>query len=97
MLYTNIKLYGYLYEELELKEYKKLDNERVIVDTWKFIIYNKNKETIENKKYISKIPRYENMIWRKWYMNENKCNKINFATGTDLKNNLYGPVILIKK
>ena len=97
MLYTNIKLYGYLYEDTELREYSNLDDDNTIIDTWKFLIYNKNKYTLEDKKYISKIPRYENMIWRRWYMNKKKCDKINFTSGVDSKNNLQGPVVTIKK
>ena len=94
MLYTNIKLYGneyinpdYVYSYFDFLLLKQ----EITVDTWKHLIFNKNNKT--NNISINKIKRYENLLWRTWFMQQNNKTKIQFNSNINYINNLYGPIV----
>jgi hypothetical protein len=102
LLYTNIKLHG---EELignQMKDYNKDDFDlSEMINTWKYWRYKKNKHKHTNDTHVNdialslaKMIRYENMMWRHWFMKNKNKSKIPFLAGTDDHCTLRGPTIM---
>lgn len=96
MLYTNVKLYGNEYINHD-RVYSYFDflsfKQDITIHTWKNLIFNKNSNV--NKNYTNKIKRYENILWRTWFMKQNNKKKIKFNSNINYINNLYGPIVLL--
>jgi hypothetical protein len=95
MLYTNVKLYGNEYINHD-QEYSYFDflvlKPEITIDTWKNLIFNKHNY---NKNDTTKIKRYENILWRTWFMKKNNKQKIKFNSNINYINNLNGPIVLL--
>ena len=97
--YTNLKLYGYeLINNDKTHSYFDLTNQQDIIDTWKVLVFNKNNNVLNdysNKFDKSKIPRYENILWRIWHMNKYFKTKIVFKSSIGTSSNkLFGPILV---
>lgn len=98
MLYTNIKLYGneYLDKDIEYSYFDLLlQNCEILVNTWKNIVFNKKSNRNYNKTNSIKIKRYENILWRTWFMKQNNKHKIKFNTNINYINILKGPILIL--
>ncbi len=105
MLYTNIKLYGNEYIDNDIK-YSYFDlslyKSEILINTWKNIVFNKthnnnNNNNNNNNKTRNniKIKRYENILWRTWFMKQNNKHKIKFNTNINYINVLKGPILIL--
>lgn len=98
MLYTNIKLYGneYLNNEIQYSYFDLLlQNCEILINTWKNIVFNKKSNINYYKTNIVKIKRYENILWRTWFMKQNNKHKIKFDTNINYINILKGPILIL--
>lgn len=98
MLYTNIKLYGneYLDNDTQYSYFDLLlQNSEILVNTWKNIVFNKKSNINYNKTNSIKIKRYENILWRTWFMKQNNKHKIKFNTNINYINILKGPILIL--
>jgi hypothetical protein len=95
MLYTNIKLYGNEYIDNDIK-YSYFDlslyKSEILINTWKNIVFNKTHNKTRNN---IKIKRYENILWRTWFMKQNNKHKIKFNTNINYINVLKGPILIL--
>lgn len=106
MSFTNIKLYGDIYKDRENK-HSYFDflyyNPNIVINTWKNLIFNKSKNEYNCKQTAStnihtnniKKIRYENALWRTWFMQKFNKKKIKFTYNNIHSNILQGPVVLI--
>lgn len=98
MLYTNIKLYGneYLDNDTQYSYFDLLlQNSEILVNTWKNIVFNKKSNINYNNTNSIKIKRYENILWRTWFMKQNNKHKIKFNTNINYINILKGPILIL--
>jgi hypothetical protein len=98
MLYTNVKLYGNEYINHD-RAYSYFDflsfKQDITIHTWKNLVFNKNTNSNNNKNETNKIKRFENILWRTWFMKQNNKKKIRFNSNINYINNLYGPIVLL--
>lgn len=95
MLYTNIKLYGneYIDNDTQYSYFDlSLQKSEILINTWKNIVFNKTSNTNYNN---IKIKRYENILWRTWFMKQNNKHKIKFDTNINYINILKGPILIL--
>lgn len=95
-VHINTKLYGGEFLQ-DIENYFDLNDEKYIVDTWKVLVSYKRDdrfgywETLTDKAKM----RFENVLWRKWYMNYNKCSKINFDMGLIPVSRISGQIVIV--
>lgn len=94
--HTNPKLYGGEFLT-EVENYFDLDQEKYIVDTWKVLTCYKKHDRFGywDNLTIQKKSRFENLLWRKWHMNFNRVNKIDFNMGLIPQSSFTGQVVIL--
>lgn len=87
---TNVKLYGTLHTNQDY-DYFSSDVNEYVIDTWKLLVYYKNNKSDFSQ---SRLQRYENILWRRWYMNRNRKSKYIFNSGIT-NQCLFGPMVVL--
>jgi hypothetical protein len=101
--YVAISGNSYVKRNKNVNYYSKNLEQEVIIQTWRYLTYNKNIH-----KYLSlecassnKICRYENVLWRRWHIHEHKKNELyqyiqpQYKASINKNAVLLGPVITI--
>lgn len=91
---SNIPLYGSVnYNNAKTIDYYNKIDEINIINTWKFLVYNKHKD-LDEIYSENQLIRFENLLWRRFHvkLQSKKYNK-NFGINHSIK--LLGPILLI--
>jgi hypothetical protein len=96
MICKNITLYGGEFLK-DLEDFFDIDIKyQYVIDTWKTLKkYKKNDQFkyLQNMTKNEKI-RYENILWRKWYMKNNNKDVINFDMDIYPRSKLQGRIVI---
>ena len=94
--HTNPKLYGGEFLT-DIENYFDLNHEKYIVDTWKVLVNYKNHDRFGYWDSLSKQQksRFENLLWRKWHMNFNQMQKIDFDMGLIPQSSFNGQIVVL--
>jgi len=91
---SNIQLYGSVnYNNTKTIDYynNKID-EINIINTWKFLVYNKHKD-LDEIYSENQLIRFENLLWRRFHVKLQSKKYKNFGINHSIK--LLGPILLI--
>jgi hypothetical protein len=79
-MHNNVTLYGGEYLN-EIEDCFDISDEKYIIDTWKVLTEYKNYDRFGYLNDLSNIKksRFENLLWRTWFMKTNGKTKIDFA------------------
>ena len=70
-----------------------------IINTWKFIAANKHHDELG---YLArhtshKVSRFENILWRAWFIKFKNLQKIDYVSGLPVRTILVGPFALMSE
>lgn len=93
-IHTNVTLYGGEFLD-EVEDYFDISHEKYIIDTWKVLTEYKNYDRFGYLEDISKFKknRFENLLWRSWFMTKNRKPKIDFRVKE--RSLLSGPIVFM--
>lgn len=95
-VHINTKLYGGEFLQ-DIENYFDLHNEKYIVDTWKVLVSYKKHDRFGYWEDLTdeKRMRFENVLWRKWHMNYNNSEKIDFDMGLISVSRFTGRIVIV--
>jgi hypothetical protein len=93
-IHTNVTLYGGEFLS-EIEDCFEIANEKHIIDTWKVLTEHKNYDRFGYLVDLTNLEksRFENLLWRIWYMKSNRKNKIDFTI--EQRSLLTAPIVIV--